>query len=221
VVFDNGQSFLSRIDIATGAIVTRTAWPGLPFWSGHLLAEPARNAVLIALRESGLTPQCPVTRVDAFTFSALPTPTVVPCSLLAGGLTVSPAGDWMASWRGNLIVRTDLATGVEIDSARGPASGQVTVAIGWPPLPPRLAPAAVANGAVSMMWTLPDASPQVTGYRLEAGYAPGTTAVSLDLGPSSGTSIPGVPAGRYYARIRAVNANGVSAPSNEIVIDVP
>ncbi|MEZ5418679.1 MAG: hypothetical protein R2708_15250 [Vicinamibacterales bacterium] len=45
--------------------------------------------------------------------------------------------------------------------------------------------------------------------------------MSLDLGAAAAVTILGVPPGRYYARLRAVNYNGVSAASNEVVIDVP
>jgi hypothetical protein len=92
---------------------------------------------------------------------------------------------------------------------------------GWPPLTPVLAPAVVSGRAVSLAWTLPVSSGAATAYRLEAGQIPGAAALTLELGAASATTIPGVPPGRYYARLRAVNANGVSAPSNEIVIDVP
>jgi hypothetical protein len=30
-----------------------------------------------------------------------------------------------------------------------------------------------------------------------------------------------VPPGRYYVRVRAVNASGASVPSDEVVVDVP
>lgn len=89
------------------------------------------------------------------------------------------------------------------------------------PLPPAAPSVAVAAGTVTLAWSLPPASPQVTGYRLEAGFAPGTTAVSIDLGPATTAAIPGVPAGRYFVRLRAVNVNGASPPSTEVVVDVP
>ena len=34
-------------------------------------------------------------------------------------------------------------------------------------------------------------------------------------------SVEAVPAGRYFVRVRAVNYGGLSAPSDEIVVDVP
>lgn len=114
----------------------------------------------------------------------------------------------------------DVATGTTVASAFR-ALNTYAGQLASPPSTPTLAAPQVAGGTVSLTWTLAVESTAVTGYRLEAGYAPGTTAVSLDLGPAPAASIPGVPPGRYYARIRAVNDNGISAPSNEIVIDVP
>ncbi len=115
----------------------------------------------------------------------------------------------------------DIATGQPAIAAAAPATGFIVAAWGAEPLTPSLASPSVAAGTVTLSWTLPTASAAVTGYRLEAGYASGTTAVSLDLGAAASVTIPGVPPGRYHVRIRAVNANGVSAPSNEVVIDVP
>lgn len=115
----------------------------------------------------------------------------------------------------------DVATGQPTIAASAPANGFIVAAWGAEPLVPVLAAPSVAASTVALSWTLPAGSAAVTGYRLEAGYAPGGTAVSIDLGPAPATSIPGVPPGRYYARLRAMNANGVSASSNEVVIDVP
>lgn len=103
-----------------------------------------------------------------------------------------------------------------------PAGDTITVDVQPRPLPPvALAAAAPQPQTVTLSWTQPGPSPQVTGYRLEAGAAPGATAVTIELGSVLSTTIPGVPPGRYYARVRAVNYNGVSLASNEVVIDVP
>jgi hypothetical protein len=143
-------------------------------------------------------------------------------------VTVSPDGrDAFIRGLGYAVATTftywlDVETGAIRASYSAPI-GQGVLEITYlpAPLPPVLASAAVAGGVVSLSWTLQDASPTANGYRLEAGYGPGATAVSLDLGAAAAVTIPGVPPGRYYARLRAVNYNGVSAASNEVVIDVP
>ena len=70
------------------------------------------------------------------------------------------------------------------------------------------------NGAtVRLAWTR---SPGAQGYRLEAGTASGlANLANADLGDVA--SFEGVvPRGTYFVRVRAVNAAGVSAPSNEV-----
>jgi hypothetical protein len=116
----------------------------------------------------------------------------------------------------------DIETGA-IRASYTASIGQGGLGITYLPaaLPPVLSPAVVSSGAVTLTWSLQDASPAATGYRLEAGSAPGATALAIDLVAATSTTIPAVPPGRYYVRIRAVNYNGVSAPSNEVVIDVP
>ena len=80
----------------------------------------------------------------------------------------------------------------------------------------------VAGTSVSLSWSLPAESTAVTGYRLEAGSQPGLADIlTAPLGPAPAFAASGVPPGRYYVRVRAVNENGVSVPSNAIVIDVP
>ena len=44
---------------------------------------------------------------------------------------------------------------------------------------------------------------------------------AASLGRVTSFAGPDVPPGRYFVRVRAVNANGTSAPSNDVVIDVP
>jgi hypothetical protein len=60
-----------------------------------------------------------------------------------------------------------------------------------------------------------------TSYLLEAGFAPGATAIMLPIAGTGTTfTVPGVPPGTYYVRIRAVNAHGSSTASNEVVLVV-
>ena len=180
----------------------------------RVTSTPRRDRVAASTcRIVGVNVRCPAVLVDATTLADVRVlgewlffPPVV---------TVSPDG------RDAFVNALSGVTWLDVDSGAIRAFAPETVVTYLPaPLPPVLAPAAVNGSTVLLTWTLPAASPQVTAYRLEAGSAPGATAVALDLGTNPSTVVPGVPPGRYYARLRAVNYKGVSAPSNEIVIDV-
>lgn len=116
----------------------------------------------------------------------------------------------------------DMSTGQTIASASAPLNGLIVAAWGAEPQAPLLAPPVVAGNAVTLSWTLPVGSAAVTGYRLEAGSQPGLADIlTTALGPAPSLAAAGVPPGRYYVRVRGVNANGASVPSNEVVVTVP
>lgn len=91
--------------------------------------------------------------------------------------------------------------------------------------PIRAVPAAPANlqtvvsgTTVSFTWT---ASTGASSYRLEAGSAPGlSNLASLTVPASPSYSVPNVPAGVYYVRVRAIDGSGAGAPSNEVTVTV-
>jgi predicted phage tail protein len=77
------------------------------------------------------------------------------------------------------------------------------------------------NGAINLAWSAPALGQPVTGYLIEGGTAPGLANLgSIRVGPLTAFSAPAtaVPAGTYYIRVRALNALGMSPPSNEIVV---
>ena len=89
--------------------------------------------------------------------------------------------------------------------------------VSGPPAPPA-AFASVVNGAtVRLTW---NRSAGAQGYRLEAGTASGLAdLVNADMGDV--TAFEGlVPRGTYFVRVRAVNAQGASAPSNQVQVQV-
>ncbi|MFN7978012.1 MAG: fibronectin type III domain-containing protein [Vicinamibacterales bacterium] len=215
-------SELRRVDAATGATLATGAWP--PFASGvepFLVPYPARDRVLAAYCVSvRVSVDCGLHPMDVSTLTPGGT---LPFSagLTRQRNTVAPDGAWLVVSPQRYSALVHLPDGA-VAGATPFSVGVVRVATGgWPPLPPLLTLASVTSRGVMLTWSLPVGSGAATTYRLEAGFAPGATAVSIDLGAAASTTIPGVPPGRYYARIRAVNFNGVSAPSNEIVIDVP
>lgn len=81
--------------------------------------------------------------------------------------------------------------------------------------------AQVAGSSVTLTWRAP-ASGTVSTYMIEAGTAAGArNAVVLNTGNASTSLVaPGVPAGTYYVRVRAANANGTGAASADVAVVV-
>ena len=138
-------------------------------------------------------------------------------------LTFSATGDRvLVSALRSAAPLLEIYTGAVLQQAPAPAAGVIFAVWGAEPQAPVLAPPVVTGNAVSLTWTLPAESTAVTAYRLEAGSQPGLANIlTSSLGPGGSFGAAGVPPGRYYVRVRAVNANGVSAPSNEVTVDVP
>lgn len=77
--------------------------------------------------------------------------------------------------------------------------------------------AASVNGLfVTLAWGA--SANQPTQYILQAGFAPGQTAIQVPLSGSTTTFSASAAAGTYYVRVVAVNAEGISAASNEVVV---
>lgn len=80
--------------------------------------------------------------------------------------------------------------------------------------------AVVAGNALTLRWSA--ASGNATTYMIEAGTAPGLSNIGAfatgDLDTSFATAAP---PGTYYVRVRAANAFGVSAATNEVTVVVP
>ena len=109
----------------------------------------------------------------------------------------------------------------------GPASASlptpdVSFAAGLPSVPaPPLDPTVSSEGTIlTFRWQPPSTHTQA-GYVLDAGTVEGSSNIAslpLDAGATSFTI--DAPQGRFFGRLRAVNASGTSAPSTELVIDV-
>jgi len=89
-----------------------------------------------------------------------------------------------------------------------------------PPEPPTNLASTVSGSTVNLSWLPPAGGDTPTSYVIEAALtAGGPTVGSLPTG-ATGISIPGVPNGTYFVRVRSQNADGVSPASNEIAITV-
>jgi hypothetical protein len=109
--------------------------------------------------------------------------------------------------------------------AAGPPSNEVVLTVGGPASPaskPQGLRVSVAGTAVTINWNPPTAGDVVNDYLLDAGTSPGASNI-VNAAPVGGgfvVTVPGVPPGAYYVRIRARNALGVSVPSDEAAFTV-
>jgi Carboxypeptidase regulatory-like domain len=90
-----------------------------------------------------------------------------------------------------------------------------------PPSPPQTFTHTVSGSTVTFTWTAPLVGTP-TSYTFEAGSSSGLSNIAVFNTGSAATtfSVPGVPRGTYYLRLRAANALGTSPASNERVVVV-
>ena len=89
-----------------------------------------------------------------------------------------------------------------------------------PPGPPGRLTGRVQGSTVQLSWTAPITGGAPSGYVLEAGLTPGAATFQVPLGLVTSLTVPGIGAGRYYARVRAANGVGPSPVSNEVTVTV-
>jgi hypothetical protein len=131
------------------------------------------------------------------------------------GAATSTVANGVAS--GSYFVRVH-AVGASGESA---PSNEVRVDVGTggacTPAAPSNLRAVVAGSLVTLTW---NAGTGATGHVVEAGSATGLANLAV-LNVGAGTTLmANAPAGRYFVRVRGVNACASSAASNEVVVDV-
>jgi hypothetical protein len=115
-----------------------------------------------------------------------------------------------------------IATGTPITVAAGATAPNVNFALtprnDPPGAPQNFSVTALGFGA-QMSWSPPTSGGLATSYVVEAGLTPGGTVVSLPSATTS-LSVPGVPSGTFYLRVRGVNAVGTGPASAEFTLVV-
>ena len=128
----------------------------------------------------------------------------------ATSLTVNAPG-------GVYFVRVRARNGV----STGPPSNEVVVTVPGAcasPAPPAGLSHGVSGATVQFTWAAVAAA---TRYVLEAGSGPGlANLASIDTGTAVATFTAAAPPGTYHVRVRARNACGTSAPSNETIVTI-
>ena len=105
----------------------------------------------------------------------------------------------------------------------GPASTEISFQVGggFQPAPPSSLQASVTGTLARLSWAAPqsnDPSVLPTSYVVEAGSRAGASDLgSVNVGNTTSFAV-NVPPGVYYVRVRGVNARGLSAPSNEVLM---
>ena len=123
----------------------------------------------------------------------------------------------MGLWPGTYFMRVRATNAV----GESPPSNEVTVTTSAVPSGPTNLVFAVTGTSASFSWTA-SASGTPT-YLLEAGSASGWTDLALvPIGGTPAYSVPSVPTGTFFIRVRAsFGLFGVSVPSNEVVLTYP
>jgi hypothetical protein len=117
----------------------------------------------------------------------------------------------------------DTVTLATLGSVEVPTEGGL-VGLALGPRPPRVSGLNifVVDRAATLSWASDTSHSIATGQVVEAGFTPGATDVRLPVAAgATSLTVPAVPPGRYYVRVRSVNGTGLGAPSNEVLVDVP
>lgn len=158
----------------------------------------------------------PVDRVTKLAFTSAADQAVIVRELPQG-----PANDYLLA-----VALVDVASGqVLAEGNVGWASypGTANVVVMEPPSSPTLLEAVVVGAEVTLTWQVSDTSRLATDFVVEAGSSPTSFELLSQRLGSDGTTFVAtdVPAGRYYVRVRGVNATGIGPPSNVVEVLVP
>lgn len=113
-----------------------------------------------------------------------------------------------------------LGTAITVASGGTTSGVDFAVANDLLPGPPDNLRTQVNGSRVWLSWGAPSSGGMPAAYLLEAGASPGTTFVQASTAVTQfvvGAVLPG----RYFVRVRAVNANGIGPASDEELVVVP
>jgi hypothetical protein len=95
--------------------------------------------------------------------------------------------------------------------------GCAAVPLTAPGRPSRLV-GTVVGSTVHLRWSGPISGGPATGYVVEAGPARGTTVLAAAVGAATSVSFPAVAPGTYFVRVRAANAAGAGAATDDVAV---
>lgn len=228
----NPSHIYRRIDAATGALLAERIEPGLGMRQ-VVAVDPHTGRVYVTPIDGTFQVLDPVTLALVGTVThTLPGPTRIastqlvfdphlPRLFLLAARDPGPS----ATDGGTVIDVFDVGTlarigGGSLGIQGGFGSGSMVV-VPRPPSPATLS-AVVDGSRVTLQWAPGSGPGRATGFRVEAGSAPGLADVARIEAPDSLTfSVAAVPAATYHVRVRATSRAGTSDPSPEVVVRVP
>ena len=217
---------LSRYDVATGQLLARrTIADAYP--AGPLVLDPRSGRVYV-----GVAGQAAGIRVyDGETFADLARLSA-PIRDVRASVVIDPDRPFaFVVWntfaatpmRSRITMYETDAFSVVAEADLGNDTPVVGMALG--PRPPRAEnlTANVTGRLVTLAWTNQATRSLASGLVVEAGSAPGRSDLaSLPVAAGQNAlTVPDVPPGTYYVRVRSVNGSGVGDPSNELTVVVP
>ena len=164
---------------------------------------------------------------NAPTGGAAPTAYIIEAGSAAGlaDLATFSTGNTLTAFSAAGVANGTYHVRVRATNVVGPGepSNEVILQVGPPPPgPPSGFSASAIGWTVSMSWNAPTTGGPPNSYTIEAGTGPGlSNLANLATNNVLTTfSTSGVADGAYYLRVRASNAYGSSAPSNEALLYV-
>ena len=114
---------------------------------------------------------------------------------------------------GTRVVRSAVAANQTVTIVSSPATEA--------PSAPQNLTATVSGSLLTFTWDAPTTGGIPAEYVIEAGTFSGSTnIVFVSTGSLARSIAASAPPGTYYVRVKARNANGIGAPSNEVVVSV-
>ena len=191
-----------------------------------LVARSASGATATQSATVTVTPPAPPPAPTAQLTASLQTPTTAALSWQTTNTvsaTINGAAVPVSGSTTVPIASTTTYTLVATGASGTTATSSATVTVTPPPSPSPVpaaptAMAAAVNGLmVTLTWRAPSTGAAPDGYLLDVGTAPGSFNLLNGYPVGNVLSVSGgLPRGRYYARVRAANAAGVSGYSNEV-----
>jgi hypothetical protein len=221
-----GASFfwLSRYDVATGALLARRSFTGNP--TGPLTFDSRTGQLYLGVQDQDTSIQiyngetlADVGRLLAPTRNSYPPIVVIDSDRPAAYVVWKPDD---VSLRSRIVLYdTDRFTAAA-EADLGNDTRVVGMALG--PRPPRAEnlTADVTGRVVALAWSNQATRALATGLVIEAGSAPGLSDLArlpIAAGHDELTVLD-VPPGAYYVRVRSMNGTGMGDPSNEIAVVV-